>query len=136
MGNSICTVLVLADETAVVDLIPRMAFQPEGKCQAAFFSETSLHDFTNFCNSYADYLSSSFRNIIFSESPDYPLVHYSRLKEKGLIQIAGLEETAIKNKLPVKEIVLQNSPFVLFLKNYEHLLQTEDLSAIKENVKF
>jgi hypothetical protein len=118
MNNSLSTIIVLSDETSAVDLIPRIAFQPEGKCQAAFFSHSSLHDITNFCNSYVDYLSDPFRNIIFSESPDYPLVHYSRLREKGLIEINGLEEMAIRKRLPVREIVLQNAPFVMFTKNY------------------
>ena len=118
MANSISTVIVISDETAAVDLIPRIAFQPEGKCQTAFFSNACLHDFTNYCNSYVDYLSEQFRSIIFSESPDYPLIHYSRLSEKGLILVNGLEDTAIRKKIPIREVVLQSSPFVLFIQEY------------------
>jgi hypothetical protein len=136
MNNSLSTVIILADETTAVDIIPRIAFQPEGRCQAAFFSHPSLHDFTNFCNSYVDYLSEPFRNIIFSESPDYPLIHYSKLSDKGLIQVNCLEDTAIRKRLPVREVVLQNTPFVLLIKNYEHFLQSEDLSAIYEHIKY
>lgn len=136
MNNSISTIVVLPDETTVIDLIPRISFQPEGRCQSAFFSHSSFHDFTNYCNSYVDYLSDHFKNIIFSESPDYPLIHYSRFKEKGLIHTSGLEETAIKRRLPVREVVLQSSPFLLFVKSYEHYLQTEDLSSVYENAKF
>ena len=83
-----------------------------------------------------DYLSDHFKNIIFSESPDYPLIHYSRFKEKGLIHTGGLEETAIKRRLPVKEVVIQSNPFLLFIKSYEHYLQTEDLSAVYDNLKY
>jgi hypothetical protein len=91
MNSSLSTIIILQDESNVVDLIPRIAFQPEGKCQVAFFSHPSLHDITNYCNSYVDFLSDHFKNIIFGESPDYPLVHYSRFRDKGLIQINGLE---------------------------------------------
>ena len=118
MDTSISTVIVVSDETAAVDLIPRIAFQPEGKCQSAFFTNPCLHDFSNYCNSYADYLSEQFRGIIFSESPDYPLIHYSRLSSKGVIQANGLEDTAIRNKIPIREVVLQSSPFVLFIQDY------------------
>jgi hypothetical protein len=38
--------------------------------------------------------------------------------------------------MPVREVVLQNAPLVLFIKNYEYLLQMEDLSAIYEHTKF
>lgn len=118
MANRVCTVLLVSDEAAAVDLIPRIAFQPEGSCQSAFFSNSSLHDFSNYCNSYVDYLSEQFRSVIFSESPDYPLLHYSRLTQKALIQLQGLEDTAIRSKLPIREVVLQNSPFVLFVQDY------------------
>jgi hypothetical protein len=37
--------------------------------------------------------------------------------------------------LPVKEVVLQSKPFILFLKSHEYYLQTEDLTSVYENVK-
>jgi hypothetical protein len=64
------------------------------------------------------------------------MVHYSRLSAKGLINTNGLEDTAIKNRMPVREVVLQNAPLVLFIKNYEYFLQMEDLSAIYEHTKY
>jgi hypothetical protein len=69
-----------------------------------------------------DYLSDHSRSILFGESPDYPLIHYSRFKEKGYIHIDGLDGTSHRNKIPIKEVLLQNTPFVYIIKDYEYYL--------------
>lgn len=33
-----------------------------------------------YVNSYVDYLSQHYKDQLFCETPDYPLIHYSKLK--------------------------------------------------------
>lgn len=88
MGVS--TTVVLEDTTLCIDLIPRLTVQPEGRVRAIILGHQSLHSLHNYVNSYVDYLSKYYRDQIFAETPDYPLIHYSKLRSKGLLSIGSL----------------------------------------------
>ena len=114
--------MVLEDKSLSVDLIPRLAIQPDGSIQGVILGHQSFHHIHNYVNSYVDYLSQHYKDQIFADPPDYPLLHYSKLTSKGRITIGTLEELAVKRKLPLKEIILQSHPFVRFVNNYDYYL--------------
>jgi hypothetical protein len=76
----ISTSIVLEDVMLCIDLIPRLSVQPEGKIRHVFVGHQSMHYLHNYVNSYADYLSQHYKDQLFSDSPDYPLIHYTKLK--------------------------------------------------------
>lgn len=119
----ISTSIVLDDPLLCIDLIPRLQVQPEGKIRHILLGHNSMHHLHNYVNSYADYLSQHYKDQLFSDSPDYPLIQYAKLREKGILLTGTLEELSINKKLPLKEIVLQSHPFVRFIKNYEYYLE-------------
>ena len=62
----ISTTIVLEDATLSIDLIPRLAVQPEGRLLGVILGHQSFHTFHNYVNSYVDYLAKYYKGQIFA----------------------------------------------------------------------
>ena len=65
--------------------------QPEGKIREILLGYESAHNMHNYVNSYVDYLWQHYKEQLFGDTPDYPLIHYAKLREKGLLLVGTLE---------------------------------------------
>ena len=96
------------------------------------FSQRCFHDYINYCNSFADYLAPHFKDQLFADPPDHPFRHYLRHRHNRAVSMGSIEELAVAQRIPPKEVLLKNSPLLYFATEYERHLTPVDITRIKE----